>query len=129
MTPAGEGAGDRGLGPGDLLVVDPQLPVAEGQGPPDPRTCQLEQPADVLWSHEVPGRAQQMGAQDAALVEEEIELGGGRPLRSLAESPLRALVVLGLDGAHPAHGADGRFERLAGEPLGVETLGNDLGHR
>jgi hypothetical protein len=86
-----------------------QLPRDEGT---DARSGQLEQPSDVLGRNEVPGRSQHVGADDAALVQQCLELRRGREPRAAGDRPGGLARVLGLDGEQaPDHPRCGRRVR------------------
>jgi hypothetical protein len=59
---------------------------------------ELEQPAQVVRTNEVPRRPQHVGAQDLARGEGAFHVGGGAVSQAEADAPHRARVVLRLDG-------------------------------
>jgi hypothetical protein len=65
---------------GQGLRVELELAVATGVAGVEPRPTETQEPAKILWRHVVPGRPQDVGAKDAALVEGTVEhraAGGG----------------------------------------------------
>ena len=85
----------------DEAIVQSQLAVVGRVHPPDARPGQFEHPADVGRRHEVPGRAQDVGPEDASLAERTLDILIGQSRDAQAERPLGGGVVLRLDGAHP----------------------------
>ena len=84
---AGEGRREGGLGPRDDRRVELEVPQPAGDAGADPRGRQRQQPADVAGEDEVPGRAQHVGAQDGAVVEQPVHRGGGGVAGALARPP------------------------------------------
>jgi hypothetical protein len=105
----------------DGVLIELQLAVPAGQPRQHARRGQLLQPADVLGQDEVPGRAHDVRAQEGAGVESRVKDGLGRAGDSLPDSPLGGSVVLRLHRAEPAHGFDGRGERLPHQPLRLQA--------
>src|SRR5204862_2416724 len=82
-------------------LVESQPAFVENSPFLDSRSGQLEHPADVRGSDEMPGRAQHVRPQDAAVRERRLDIAIRQMGCAQAESPLRRRVVLRLDGAKP----------------------------
>jgi hypothetical protein len=102
----GVGDGIGGAGPG--LGVEPELPVSALVASVDERPAEGEQPPQVLGGDEVPGRAEDMGPQDAPVVERLVDgCRAGRP-RPLADRPAPVLMLLRLHRHEATHDVLGR---------------------
>ncbi len=81
----------------------------------------------VLAGDQLPGAAKQVGAQDGALDEREVDVGDGGARKPDPDRPARGAEVLRLQGAHPPHHL-GRGpqvvarEELRREPEGEQRL-------
>jgi hypothetical protein len=76
----------------------------------------------------VPGGTEDVGAEEGAIVEGAVKVDVGPAVQTLGEGPLRAGVVLGLDGCEPLDDVLRALEAGAEEMLGVEALVGDV-HR
>ncbi len=63
------------LGPGAEQLVNAEIAICGGIGDVDPWRGQRLDPPDVLWSHEMPSRAERMGPQDLPFVDEPVDVG------------------------------------------------------
>lgn len=69
----------------------------------DPRRRQRQHPTNILWRHEMPGRAQDVRAQDRAIVEGLLDSGICSVGQAQRQRPLRATVILRLHGTQCVH--------------------------
>ena len=72
----------------------------------------------------MPGRAQHVGAQDGAVVEQPVHRGGGGVAGALPDRPGGRRVVLGLHRAQPAHHLGGPVERIPRRDAGCAAVGS-----
>jgi hypothetical protein len=80
--------------------VQPELPVVGGHGSLHLGRGELQHPADVGWSDEVPGGTEQVGPENGAPVNRPGDGFVGHPWRhAQAERPFGRPVFLGLHGA------------------------------
>ena len=81
-----------------MASVELVFAVGVGVGDVDARGGEVQEPAEVGRENEMPGRAEDVGAKDRAVVAEPIERQVARAPRSLGNAPLCASIILGLDG-------------------------------
>ena len=79
------------------LVVQTELPVLRLCERVDPRPSECEEPTDVVRGDEMPGRPQNVGAENVATGKRFVDGVSGQPRRSQREGPFRGQVFLGLD--------------------------------
>ena len=84
-VPARERALDDAAGSRQDSCVELELPLLVAVEAMDVGRGQREEPADVIGKDEVPGGAEDVGAEETALVEGAIDGGIGRALHSLPE--------------------------------------------
>ena len=114
------------VGAAEERRVELELPVHVPVHRVHARTGEGEQPAEILRRDEVPGRPHHVRADEGAGVERAVEGRVGGVPRPEGERPLRAGVVLRLDGAEPPHRVGGRVERRADEALIAEAVRGDV---
>src|SRR5262249_4180937 len=86
-----------------------------------------QQPADIGWRHEVPGRAQQMCAEHGALCKRSLNIDVSHAaVQTHAERPLCAAVVLSLNSAKPLHHVLRRLCLTAEEVLAEQSMFSDV---
>ena len=83
-------------------IVDAELARVVRVGCQNARTRQIQEPADVLGQHEVPGGPQDVRPQQPARVKRLIERRVGDARDTLTDAPLAARIVLRLHRAQPA---------------------------
>lgn len=104
VAAVGQRPHDRGHGVRDRRFVEAVRGAQLLAGDPaHPGTCQVEQPAEVIGQHEVPRRAQHMGAQHRAAVQQVRQLGLVRALGARSHRPARLASVLRLHREQRTH--------------------------
>ena len=124
--PVEERLPDRRAGAAQRSRVQLELLVSIRQPGLEARRGQGEEPADVGGQDEVPGRSQQVGAQDGAVVERPLHVFVDRGSHPRTERPLRGRIVLGLDGTKPFDRRGRRAQRRAAETQVVEPPREDV---
>src|SRR5205085_10669796 len=77
-----------------IINLEPAVPVRVRRV--HPRTGERYHPADVAGSYVMPGRAQNVGANDRTIVDLFFDLRVGKAFGALGDAPLGRRVVLGL---------------------------------
>src|SRR5690606_26955525 len=85
----------------DEPSVQLQLPVSARHLCTDARRGELDQPTDVAGGDEVPGRAEDMRAQNVAVCIRALHVAGAESTRPQTDRPTRNRVFLRLHGAEP----------------------------
>ena len=108
--------------------VEIELPESRRHARDRQRREPLQHPAQILGRGEVQRPAQRPAAHDRPLGNRLFDAGLGRAGRPQAERPQRALIILRLHGAEPAHRLGGRLEPGARQPLRAKAPLRDV-HR
>ena len=125
------------LGPGPVLPAAEQLadqlraaiqrrgaePLAPVHRPVQllhPSRCRGKDPADILCSHQVPGRPQDMSSQHDARIELRLYVGVAQTRRTHAERPERMCALLRLHAGQQPYDVSGVLHSRPSQPLGRE---------
>ena len=100
---AGQRRRDQVGSAGERRRLQAEAPVPVPVDRLHPRAGHLQQPPNVVSGHEVPGRTQQMGAQDVPAIVDLVDVGVGVAEGSLGQRPFRLGVLLRLNRAERAH--------------------------
>ena len=85
-----------------------------------------QHPADIGWCDKVPGRSQQMRAQDGALREGLFNIVVSCTWQAQFKRPFRACVILGLDSAQPPHHLTWLLKCSQGNVLVKKSLAHNI---
>ena len=106
--------------------VETKQPVVGRHGAMHVRRGELQHPADVGRRDEVPGGAEDVGAEDLSLVDGPVQRRVGGPGRQAeAERPLGRTVLLGLHRSQPGDQLLRTARTGSRDPLVMESLAGD----
>src|SRR5690606_29183325 len=105
----------------DEPSVQLQLPVSARHLCTDARRGELDQPTDVAGRDEVPGRTEDMRAQDVALCIRALHVAVAESARAQTDRPTRNRVLLRLHGAEPFDDVARGTQRCARQALVAEA--------